>query len=392
MEIQKLKVGIVGLGRAARYMIPTFIADPRIQIVSAADINPKSRESFEESFKLKTYSDFETMFLSEKLDCVYIATPHEYHMPIAISALNFGINVLVEKPMALTLQDCQRMIEVAERNKVVLMVGHTAGYNRSVKKMSDIIDSGKVGKVGMVHAWNYTDFIYRYRRPEELDTSRGGGVLFNQLPHQVDMVRLVAGKDVRSVRAWTAVLDSSRPTEGAVTLFLDFADNVSGTIVYSGYDHFDSDEWMGWVSESGEEKQKRRAGSTRRQLIGISPEEEASLKSSSGVVAGINLVASNAQHAPHFGLMIASCEKADLRLSRDGLVIYGNDGNIDIKLNTKLVVPDRSDVIDELYDAITGVKAPIHSGKWGLATLEIVLAAMESAQNHREIELHYQLI
>ena len=67
----------------------------------------------------------------------------------------------------------------------------------------------------MINSFNYTNFLYRPRRPEELDTAQGGGILFNQVPHQIDIARLLGGGLVRSVRAQTTVLDPARPTEGS---------------------------------------------------------------------------------------------------------------------------------------------------------------------------------
>src|SRR5438045_1377686 len=98
----------------------------------------------------------------------------------------------------------------------------------------------------MIHASYYTDFLYRPRRPEELDTARGGGVVFSQGAHQLDIVRLLGGGRVRSLRARTGAWDPKRATEGAYTAILDFDNGAFASITYSGYAHFDSDELSGW--------------------------------------------------------------------------------------------------------------------------------------------------
>ena len=154
--------------------------------------------------------------------------------------------------MALSLEDCDAMIEAAHRNKTALVVGHTHGFNPAIKTIRQIIDGGEVGRISMMALWNYTDFLYRPRRPEELDTSAGGGILFNQIPHQIDIVRTLNPNDVLTVRASTAVLDPARPTEGSCTALLTFANGGSASIVYSGYDRFDSDELHDWVGELGQ--------------------------------------------------------------------------------------------------------------------------------------------
>ena len=85
--------------------------------------------------------------------------------------------------------------------------------------MRRIVASGELGALGMIAAWNYTNFLYRPRRPEELDTAQGGGILFNQVPHQIDMVRTIVGRRLRSVRAQATKLDPARPTEGSAARF-----------------------------------------------------------------------------------------------------------------------------------------------------------------------------
>ena len=120
--------------------------------------------------------------------------------------------------------------------------------------MGLLISSGALGRLGMIHSFNYTNFLYRPRRPEELDTARGGGILFNQVPHQIDTARLFGGGLVKSVRAQTTVLDPTRPTEGSCAALLQFENGAAASLVYSGYDYFDSDQWHFGISERGARK------------------------------------------------------------------------------------------------------------------------------------------
>ena len=124
-------------------------------------------------------------------------------------------------------------------------------FDPAVRAIRKLVASGEMGALGMINSFNYTNFLYRPRRPEELDTSKGGGILFNQVPHQIDTARLIGGGRVRSVRAQASVLDPLRPTEGSCVAFLQFEGGVAASLVYSGYDHFDSDEWHFGISERG---------------------------------------------------------------------------------------------------------------------------------------------
>ena len=117
-------------------------------------------------------------------------------------------------------------------------------------------------------ALNFTDFMYRPRRPDELDTARGGGVVFSQAAHQIDILRLLGGGQVTSVRAMTGAWDTDRNTEGAYSALLTFEDGLVATAVYSGYAHFDSDEFLDWQGELGISKTQtligRRGKASRR--------------------------------------------------------------------------------------------------------------------------------
>ena len=130
----------------------------------------------------------------------------------------------------------------------------------------------------MITASNFTDFMYRPRRPEELVTAEGGGVIFSQGAHQVDIVRLLGGGCVRSIRAYTGNWDRDRMTEGAYAALLEFEDRSLRVAVYSGYGHFDSDEFSGWIGEMGLPKDRGRYGAVRKALGDLTAAQEAALK------------------------------------------------------------------------------------------------------------------
>ena len=184
-----------------------------------------------------------------RIDVVYVASPHQHHAGQAVLAARNGKHVLVEKPMALTLADCQAMIDAARQAHVHLMVGPSHSFDAPIRRTRELIESGDFGAVRMINAINYTDYLYRPRRPEELDTAQGGGAVFNQAAHQVDIVRLLGGGRVRSLRGATGAWDPARPTEGAYSALLTFHDNVFASLSYGGYGHFDSDEFHGWIGE-----------------------------------------------------------------------------------------------------------------------------------------------
>ena len=218
----KIRLGVVGLGRAFTLMLPTFMADSRIEIVGAADPRAEARARFETEFRRVAHERIESLCDDRSVEVVYIASPHQLHAEHARIAAAAGKHVLIEKPMALSIDECQSMIDSAERARVHLIVGHSHSFDAPILRTRELIASGEFGPLRMLTALNFTDFMYRPRRPEELSTPAGGGVVWSQAAHQVDIVRLLAGGVARSVHALTGAWDRARPTEGAYSALVRF--------------------------------------------------------------------------------------------------------------------------------------------------------------------------
>lgn len=384
-----LRLGVVGLGRAFTLMLPTFLADPRVRLVAACDPRPQAREQFKRDFGATTYETIEALAADGSVDALYIASPHQFHAEHTRVAASFAKHVLVEKPMALSLAECDQMITDCARAGVLLIVGHCHSFDTPYLRARELISSGEFGDVKMIQATNYTDYLLRPRRPEELLTSEGGGAVFSQAAHQVDVVRLLAGSRARRVRAAVGNWDPDRPTEGAYTGTLWFENGAFASVTYSGYGHFDTDEWMGWIGEMGKAKDQLAYGNARRLLQAVqSPAEEARLKAE-GTYGGDRYVGSapdqRAQAFQHFGPIVVSCEKADLRPMADSIIIYGHHSRDRLALEVPMV--PRSEVIDELYVAYFYGVTPLHSGQWARDTLEICLAMLQSSKDNCDVTL-----
>jgi phthalate 4,5-cis-dihydrodiol dehydrogenase len=378
--VAKLKIGVAGLGRAFSAMLPTLARDPRIALVAAADPRAEARRQFEADFQARVYREVADLCADPNVDVVYVATPHQFHAAHAVAALSAGKHALVEKPMALSLDECRAMIAAAQKNGRQLVVGHSHSFDAPIARTRKIIERGTYGRVRMISALDYTDFLYRPRRPEELDTAAGGGVFFNQAAHQVDILRLLAGSPVKSVRAAAGAWDPARRTEGAYSALLTFADGAYASAVYSGYAHFDSDEFQDWIGEMGQKKDPDAYGIARKALS----TDEVVQKNARNYGGKEYRAATGANHQ-HFGLFIVSCEKADLRPTPGGVMVYADaEQRLD-----KLAPPQipRSEVIDELYGGVMEGRAPLHGGEWAMATMQACLAMLESARSGREIAL-----
>jgi len=384
-----LGLGIAGLGMAGAVMVRAAAAHPDIKLVAAAEPHDAPRAAFARDFNAAAYSSIEELCADPAVDAVYIATPHQFHAPHAVLAAEHGKHIILEKPMALTLAECDAIIAAVERASVHLIVGHTHAFDPAVRAMRRMVASGELGALGMIAAFNYTNFLYRPRRPEELDTARGGGILFNQVPHQIDMVRLIGGGLLRSVRAQVTRLDPARPTEGGLVAFLEFENGVAASLVYGGYDFFDSDELHFWISERGANKPHDQHGAARRALAAQEAADESRLRVEQYAYGAEPGVAP--AHQPHFGLVIVTCARGEMRASADGLWVYDQNGKREVALPKSAAMPGRSEVLDDLVVAIRTGSSPAQNGRWAKANVELSLALLRSARERREILLEHQV-
>ena len=394
----RLRVGVAGLGRAFTLMLPSFVADPRLQLVAACDPRQEACDRFAQDFAGRIHASVESLCNDAGVDAVYIATPHECHAEHVCLAAAAGKHVLVEKPLALTLHDCARMQAAVERAGVQLVVGHSHSFNAPILETRRIIERGEFGAVRLINAQYYTDFLYRPRRPEELDSTRGGGAVFSQGAHQVDIVRLLAGGLARSVRAQCGNWDATRPTEGAYAALVPFDNGAFASLLYNGYGYFDGDEQAGWVSELGLDKDPAawRSGRSRLAASTANQHSEAAAKAARNyggkayVPAGGTTGSTDtaARHHQHFGHIVVSCERADLRPGPDGVTVYA-DGGRSLRRLPLSAVP-RVEVLDEWLAAIAGTRAPLHDARWSLASMELCLALLASARSGTEQALQQQ--
>lgn len=386
-------LGVIGLGRGFTLMLPTFVRDGRFRLVAATTPGAEARAAFERDFGGRAHASLDGLLADPAVEAVYVASPHQFHCEHVCAATAAGRHVLVDKPLALTLDEGERMVAAARSAGVHVVVGPSHSFDAPVLKAREIIESGDVGRPRMIHAFNYTDFLYRPRRPEELDTARGGGVVFSQAVHQVDVTRWLAGGRATRVTALTGNWDPDRPTEGAYGALMEFEGGAFASLSYSGYGRFDSDEFMGWHGELGRRKDPADYGRARRALgRGLDAAAETARKRARnyGHVDSSHFVDAPLPDAhEHFGVVIVSCEAADLRLRPDGVEVFGDETREFVALPPPAV--PRIEVMDELHDAVTGTAPPLHSAAWGLASLEAAIAILSSARERAPVTLSKQV-
>jgi phthalate 4,5-cis-dihydrodiol dehydrogenase len=394
-QARTLNVGVVGLGLAAASVTSAMVGMPHVNLVAGADINPRALQAFKEKYGAKTYASIEALCDDPDIDTVWIATPNTFHCPHVILAAERGKHIIVEKPMAISLAEAARMIEAAERHGVHLLCGGSRSSSAVVRTMREVVVSGGLGRLRAMTTWSATDWMLRPRRPDEMDVSQGGGVVYRQAPHQVDSVRLLAGGKVSSVRSVTGQWMAPRHTApGFFSALLEFDNGAFATLVYSAYGYFMASELFE-PGVSGPDAPGVQGRIEARQYIIAGTRDETAVKEQrtleaqrTGSAAGVP-TPRGARFLSDLGLLVVSCEHGEMRQSPTGIYIYGDAGTTEVPLTETrgAYAPE----LDELYDALVHDKPVLHSGRWGLATLEVCLAIMQSATVHRDISMQHQI-
>jgi phthalate 4,5-cis-dihydrodiol dehydrogenase len=381
---EPVRIGLIGVGVGARQLLPALTRHPGVRLTAAADVRQTALDQLRADFGIQTFLSAEAMCDSDALDAVWVASPNHLHAEHVILAAERGKHVIVSKPMAVTLDEAEAMRAAASRHAVVLLAGHTQSMAPTIRRMAEIVRGGELGQLGMLHTWHFTDWMYRPRLPDELDTSRGGGPVFRQASHQVDIVRTIAGRRLQSVRAATVELDSSRPVPGAYTVYLEFEDGTPATIVYSGYGHFDVAAFL-----RGSESAAPRVGESSAEMDEAQRKEElrygAAARGKNAHAGGGGRGGSNSLGL--FGLTLVASEHGDIRESPDGLFVYTRDVRRQIPVADE---PRGTAELDELCAAVRDGQPVVHDGRWGLATLEVCLAIHESSRTRQEVVLSRQ--
>ncbi len=389
-----MRLGLAGLGVASTMFLTGADEHPHTKIVAAADLRPSSLQAFQQRFGGRVYESIEALCTDRDIDVVWVSTPNHLHAEHCILAANHGKHVICTKPMALTIGEAIAMCEAAEKNGVRLLCGQTFSMYPDIQLMCDVIRSGVIGKLISVQTWLSTDWLLKPRVAEELDEARGGGVVYRHGPHLVDTVRLLGDGHVRSVRAGVGRWMAGRPCAGNFSAFLEFADGTPATISYSGYGYFDTSE-LSWGIGTRMYSDEERVTVRRRLRAGGVDGEAAKEGMRFGAAASDPSSRGSAETRRaasgdfgRFGITVASCERGDIRQSREGLYVYDDDGRREIPGSK-----GRMGTLEmhELHAALTEAKPLLHDGRWGLATLEVCLAIVESAKQRREIALHHQV-
>lgn len=230
--MRKLRFGIIGCGRiSSKHIRALRDLSELAELVAVCDINPERVDRTAKANGIKAYTDFREMIRNERLDVVSILTWSGTHSQLATECAPFVPNVVVEKPMALTMADADRMIETSQKHGSRLFIVKQNRYNPPVVALRKALDAGRFGKLvlGTVRVrWA------RYPEYYQQDAWRGtwaldGGVFANQASHHIDLLQWLMG-DVLSVHARMGTYLAPIEAEDTGIATLKFANGAMGIV------------------------------------------------------------------------------------------------------------------------------------------------------------------
>ncbi|MCH7655694.1 MAG: Gfo/Idh/MocA family oxidoreductase [Chloroflexi bacterium] len=394
MAEKQMNLGVIGIGVGASEMLPRMESAEFINLYAGADINPDVRKRFGERYpEAKVYDSAEAMVEDPNVDCVWISTPNMYHAPMTILAAEHGKHVVVEKPMALDIEQAEAMVAACDKAGVKLIAGHTQSFGPHIRLMRQIVNSGRLGALGAINVFAYTDWMIRPRTWEELDPAQGGGLVYRQVPHQIDSIRSIGGGKLRSARGTFGQWMSTRPIPGYYSVYMEFESGVPAIAVHNGYGYFVASELVPWGDANTRYTPEERNEIKRQMREGTRKEAEEKLSMRIGGEAERQLFRTDRgprKWKPNdLGIIIVSCERGELRESPNGIYLYDDDGMRELKLDADS--QNRDAELREMYNAVHLGKPVYHSGHWGMATLEVALAINESAKTHKDVILTHQV-
>jgi phthalate 4,5-cis-dihydrodiol dehydrogenase len=380
-----LKVGIAGLGSVSRTVLGNVNKVPDVKLTAVADLRQEPLARAASEYGVETFTSVEAMCASPNVDAIWVCTPNQFHAEHTIMAAEHGKHVINEKPMALSLEQALTMVDAVERNGVRYVQGHSKIFDPPIRKMRELVSSGELGR--LVHTWEYKPWISGQPRiGSEVDVATGGGVLYRQGPHQTDIIRGIGGGKVRSVRAIAGRWNPQFPdAEGNYTAFLEFEDGVAATMAFNGYGFFDITELTWGIGEGG---QQQDPGNAKRERFTDAVDPTIKYAWAATRFDGQAAPRQESRHQPFFGLTLASCERGDIRQSPDGLYVYTNEGRKELVMDTNS--RGRGE-LSELRDALAEDRPTFPDARWGMASLEVILAIRQSSNEHREITLSHQV-
>ncbi|GIX05941.1 MAG: oxidoreductase [Candidatus Poribacteria bacterium] len=230
---EPIRFGIVGCGVVAPTHAVALDGIVEAKLIAVADASRNRAETFAKEFRVpRVYNDYRELLQDPEIDAVTICTPHHLHAPIAIAAAQHGKHVLVEKPMATSLEDADRMIAACERAGVRLGVVFQHRFDPAVRYVKRLVEEGDLGRIALASVyvkWFRTQDYYDPDSWRGKWATAGGGALINQAIHAIDVLLWIMG-DVERLSGYYDALVHAIEVEDTAVASLRFVSGALGVV------------------------------------------------------------------------------------------------------------------------------------------------------------------
>ncbi|PLT29644.1 Gfo/Idh/MocA family protein [Peribacillus deserti] len=341
--MEKVRVGVIGCGSIAQHRhLPEYNSNPNAEITAVCDINSGRAEEVAAKYGAASYTSYEELLNSGKVDVVSVCTPNYLHAPITVAALEAGVHVLCEKPMATSSEEAEVMIAAANKSGKKLMIAHNQRFVPSHQKARQLIENGEIGRIYSFRT------AFGHGGPEGWSVEGEDGWFFQKEKafvgamgdlgvHKTDLLRYILGEEIVEVGSFVE------------TSAKDFADVDDNAVCV--------------------------------------------LKTESGVIG--TLAASWAYVGKEDNSTIIYGEKAILRLEDDpaySLVVqYVNGESVKYELgkiqSNESGGQNNSHVVDKFIQSVLTNEEPPVPGEEGMKSLQVILAALESNESKKIVRV-----
>lgn len=347
-----IRVGVIGVGSIAQIAhIPNYIKNEQVVLAALADFNQQRVQSVANKFGVAaTYTDVEQMLANEKLDAVSICTPNTSHVPLALKAIQYGVDVLLEKPLSTSYQEAMKLVAEAEKANRICMIGMPHRFRNQARALKHLVDSGALGNIYYVKA----KILRRRGTPTGwfTDSSKsGGGSLMDIGVHALDLAWWITGMQKPS--------------------------RISGQLVrgIGRYDTLMTDRWK-----------SADASNQDNSIFDVEDFSTAYIRFENGMV--LSLEVSWALNGPQDDAVKVDAYGTKGGISLDPLCYYGEQNQVFIE--AKLDVTSNNfyeDEINHFIDCVLHRSTPLIPASQGADVVRMLSGIRLSSELHREVDV-----
>ena len=226
-----VRLGVIGAGIIAKSFMEAAPAVAELEVAVICDIAEEAARALAEPLNIAWETGYRAVLQDDSIDALYIALPHHLHETATIAAAEAGKHILLEKPMANSLDEADRMLAAQQRAGVKLMIGFTHRFHSELESAKRLIDAGELGRPTLAVDVMTTGGVipgWFWQKPQA-----GGGVLHVNGAHSFDRLRWLMNSEIVEVFAYTDTYDGRKTVEDSAVVALRFANGAMGTTVHN---------------------------------------------------------------------------------------------------------------------------------------------------------------